>query len=187
MEKQRVDLKNVALYVNPHNIDTHHKPYGTWKLGFVDITKGYDDLKFWDRYSYTGKRFRNLFFRAQWELNNKDVGVYGQRLILDMGFDSSIEHAGDLTPMVEILKKAEKAQYNFLIQPKTFGQFVALVCLNLGVKTFVYPSNEIRNETGWGTVDKYWQRQDKIGDYLVRMIDNKIEGTYLKTEEQKTA
>ena len=185
MEKQKIDFANVALYVDPKSIDqstSFGTPYGVWKLYFVDISEGLDNIKNWDRYSYTGKRVRHLCFRAQWERNDKARGVYGYSLQLDV--QDSIERVEDAQALVDIMKRIEKSREKFFVTPNTFGQYVALMCAGLGVKKFVYPTEE--KDSGWG-YSKHYHLSDKVGESLVRFIDWKVEDTYFPEEKQKTA
>lgn len=186
MEKQKIDFKNIALYVNPEAIDltqSNGTPFGVWQIGFVDTTKGIDHLDYWDRYSYTGKRFRHLKFRAQWERDNKKRGVYSHRLALHV--DDRFEHSEDAQALVDILKRVEKARQSFLVQPTTFGQYVTLMCDALGVKRFVYPT-EPRETQSWSSLGKHYHVCAKVDEWLVRMLDNKVDGTYYADDRQKT-
>ena len=182
--KQSIDFKNIALYLNPHNIDlSSHSGshYGVWTLHFVDITKGIDAVQYWDRYSYTGRRVRNLRFRAQWERDHKEKGVYGNRLQIH-GQDE-IEYVEDALALVDILKRVEKVRQNLLIQPTTFGQYVALMCNGLGIKKFVYPTEQ-REVRTWSGIDQYYHQCAKADELLVRMIDREVEKTYFPEDRQ---
>ena len=185
MEKQKIDFKNIALYVNPQTIDltqSHGSPFGVWMVGFVDISQGTDNIKFFDRYSYTGRRFRHLKFRAQWERDDKNRGVYGHRLSLHV--DDTFEYSEDALALVDILKRVEKARQNLIIQPTTFGQYVTLMCDALGVKRFVYPT-EPRTEKRWCSLDNFYHVNAKVDDLLGMMLDSKINDTYFPADRQK--
>ena len=184
MAPKKIDFKNTALYLNPHTMDmSSHSGshYGVWTLSFVDISKGIDGAQYFDRYSVTGLRLRNLRFRAQWERDQKEKGVYGYRLQIH-GLDD-IERVEDAMALVDILKRVEKVRNNLLVQPTTFGQYVALMCNGLGVKKFIYPT-ERRTESRWSNIDQYYHQSAKVDDFLVRMIDRKIDETYFPEERQ---
>jgi hypothetical protein len=187
MTKEKIEFKNIALYVNPQAIDLNNScgtPFGVWKVGFVDISQGTDHIKYWDRYSYTGRRFRHLQFRAQWERDDKNKGVYGYKLSLHI--DDTFEYSEDAQALVDILKRVEKARQNLLVYPATFGQYVTLMCNALGVKRFVYPT-EPREEKRWSSLDNYYHVSSKADEFLGRMLDNKIGDTYYSDDRQKTA
>jgi hypothetical protein len=187
MTKEKIEFKNVALYVNPQAIDLSNSsgtPFGVWQVGFVDISKGTNYLQYWDRYSHTGRRFRHLKFRAQWERDDKKKGVYGQRLSLHI--DDSFEHWEDAQALVDILKRVEKARQSFLVQPTTFGQYVTLMCDALGVKQYVYPT-ELREEKRWSSLDNYYHVSAKVDEWLSRMLDTKVDATYFADDRQKNA
>lgn len=183
MKKQALELKNVALYVHFDNLDVRSScgdHYGVLTLRFIDISEGVDKIRYWDNYSFTGKRFRNLTFRGQWERDQREKGVYGQRLSLHMNDD--VERVEDALAILDIMKRIEKARWNLPIEPNTFGQFVALMCQSIGVKTFVCRTDK-RDGHFWSNIDSYYHRSAKIDSYLVRMIDNKIEETYFAAEK----
>jgi hypothetical protein len=185
MEKQKIDFKNIALYVNPQTIETSSHSgshFGVWQVGFVDISKGTDSLQYWDRYSYTGRRFRHLKFRAQWERDDKKRGVYGYRLSLHV--DDTFEYSEDAQALVDVLKRVEKARQSLLIQPTTFGQYVTLMCDALGVKRFVYPT-EPREEKRWSSLDNFYHVNAKVDELLGLMLDRKIDDTYFPEDRQK--
>lgn len=186
--ENKLDLKNVALYVNPKQMDLSSyggSNFGVWHLNFVDITAGEDNARYFDRYSFTGRHFRHLRFRAQWERDEKAKGVYGQRLQISAGDD--IERVEEAEAIVNILKKARKVEDNFIVRPVTFGQYVTLMCNGLGIKKFILPTEEQKEGYKWSDLEGYYNRLHKADEFLGRVIDSKIDETYFPEERQKVA
>lgn len=185
MKKEKLQLSDVALYVNPSLIDHSCRDYGVWHLRFVDTSKGIDHLEWFDRFSYTGNRFRHLRFRLQWDKADRKQGVYGYDLKLEV--DEEFSRSEDIKPLMDAIKTIEKARENMAIYPSKFSDYVALMCIALGVKKFVYPQGE-RDGNHFGVLARNYHHSAKIDHWLVSMLERNVDKTFFpESEEQQTA
>jgi hypothetical protein len=185
-QPKKYDVKNIALLINPKSMldltSTSGDHFGVINLRFVDTTDGLDKLQWISDYTSTGLMFNNLRFRAQWNRDRKDRGVYGWQLHID---NADVNNSRTAEAHLYIMRKIEKVREGFPVRPETFGQFVTLLCLGLGIKTFLRVGERKTGVHSWSSLHEYYYDKNKVGDDLQTLIDREIDQTYFPEERQR--
>lgn len=113
-----------ALLLRNKNRDIRHGDiYGKIEISIVDISEGV-------RNPGSEHAFNDLSFRAQWDIDG-GTRTYGWEAAYR---DVYIVRLAEAKRMFSTLQKIEKAYLRAKVKPLTFGQYVTVVALALGIK-----------------------------------------------------
>lgn len=163
------DKLELSVLVDPCTLKTDHYSDNStfYKLAFVTINEqeqvrnvsssfgsepfaGFDSLKFRCWISWSNDRFS----ADSWEV------------LYDNLYSVQLHEAERL---VKTLKRIRKIEDKMVIRPKTFGQYVAMIAAELGIKRF---ARVMGRDTGWHNNNNYQFLDVK---YLADAVDRSIE------------
>jgi hypothetical protein len=186
MKKPAITPAHYALVVDKSRIDTGscRGEYGTWQFRFVDISKGIDALDYPDKWDATGRLFKDLTVRVQWSReDNVTLRTYAWQFYFD---DARVEDVQTAESHLAMMKRIDKARQSMVISPNTFGQFLTLMCLGIGVKTFL-TKGERKDNPGWRSLADHYYIGHTVDNYLATLVDHEIARHYYPKPEAMSA